>query len=193
MRLKLFIILSLIGFTNSKALAAIEGGEDQSGLYLELSAGFAPTANFKTKIEGSDTVEAAGAGAIGGLVFGNQTDYVHLLLGLKLGVLTGDDLVSDLSYSDFSLGLGWEWNIPLMTTFELVIASAGLDGNDLSGGAGQRITLSYFFGEHFKIYAAQSSLSFSVGDDEYDLSLTTFGVALPFSLDYPDKWWRKRY
>ncbi len=128
-----------------------------------------------------------------GVNVGWQVDYVHLITHFKYGQYLGDTF-TDGSYREFGLGVGWEWNIPLITTILFKFGGSAEVGNAKStSGGGLEVSLGYFVSEDIKASLVYSSTSFGSDEDNTSVDMDFVGVSVsfPFELGYPSEWWRK--
>lgn len=131
-----------------------------------------------------------------GAHLGWQVDYVHVLFHGKYGRNFGD-VFGDSNYREFGVGVGWEWNIPLITTVIYKFSGkTNVEGRDISGGSGFELQLGYFVSEDLKASFVYSAVSFdldSVGTTTNSVDADFIGLSLsfPMAIPYPSEWWRK--
>lgn len=126
---------------------------------------------------------------------GWRSQYIHLFLPIQLHTVgapsgTGSRAFEGVPYS-LGLGVGYEWNLPLMTNIGFKVLNAG--ENQLAGGLGGFIGLSYFFSEKFKLnlqYETYSAVLTS-GLPSSTTSVILLGVSMPLVIDYPIRHWRR--
>ncbi|MBL7670563.1 MAG: hypothetical protein JNM39_08755 [Bdellovibrionaceae bacterium] len=135
-----------------------------------------------------------GAGLTAGMNLGWHSDYVHLLIGGGL-----DHIFYDPSFRgglwNLGVGIGWEWNIPLMTTIFIRNSNFyGASDESFSNSNFNSIELgfSYFFSEELKANFSYSSFDQSVSSVGVKSDLFRLSMSFPFAIDYPNEWWRLR-
>jgi hypothetical protein len=144
----------------------------------------------------------------GTFLVGWRVGYNHLFIGTRLGLgqigETNFTQGYSVSYQDVSFGFGYEWNIPMMTTLEIVRreitglsqVKSKIDGQsfDASGaiGTGYRIGLAYFLKEDFKLILQYSTIYYGSGSTAFGVPGIYFGVGIPFNINYPSEWWRAK-
>lgn len=135
-----------------------------------------------------------GPGISAGMNLGWHSDYVHLLLGTGL-----DHIFYDSGFRggqwNLGVGVGWEWNIPLMTT--LFFRNSRFYGTDNQTFSDVNFTsfelgFSYFFSETLKANLTYSSFDQSVSSVGFKSDLFRVTMSFPFVIDYPNEWWRLR-
>lgn len=131
-----------------------------------------------------------------GANLGWQVDYVHVLFHGKYGRNFGD-VFGDSTYREFGVGVGWEWNIPLITTVIYKFSGkTDVDGRDISGGSGFELQLGYFVSEDLKASFVYSAVSFDldavgVATNSVDADFIGVSLSFPMAIAYPSEWWRK--
>jgi hypothetical protein len=193
----LVLSFSYLGFSQ----AAISTMADERLFYAEPDVGLVPTYGVKIKTDGGGKFTDDGQGFSAGANLGWQIEYVHIIWGLRGGILkSAEDSNLSYSYQEAGAGLGWEWNIPLMTTVMFVggrvTSDAGGGSNSISGGFGIRAALSYFLTESMKFNVSYTSMGFDqeVSGFKVKTSLDTVlaSFSFPFEVPYPQDWWRNR-
>lgn len=147
-------------------------------------------------ITGSTATSDSGFMPYLGLNLGWQVDYVHILFHGKYGRNFGDEF-GDSNYNEFGFGVGWEWNIPLITTIIYKFSGkTSVGSRDFNGGTGFEFQLGYFVSEDLKASLVFSDVSYDSGTgtgSTNGLDASFFGASLsfPMSISYPSEWWRK--
>lgn len=175
----------------------------ETELYLEPDLGI--VASYTNKISDSvgSSLKDSGQGFAGGFNLGWQTDYIHLLISYRGYIISSADF-SGRYYMihDYGFGIGYEWNIPFMTTVSLVGTRYDGDGvggiESVSGGFGVRAAISYFFTDYFKINFNYSSLRYEFEQTatnrvKVGSQIAFISLSIPIDLSYPSSWWRLRY
>lgn len=133
-------------------------------------------------------------GPYGGAILGWRSDYVHLMFSGRYGILFPDKGSSATTYH-LALGFGWEWSIPIMTSFFIDILNTKSVEDEVdssAGGVGFRFTLSYFFSQRLKANLSYINSTLSEDPIEFKVSYFTLSLSFPIDIDYPDEWWRLR-
>ena len=76
---------------------------------------------------------------------------MHLLVDYRYSAVNFEGSRDPIGYQEYGVGLGWDWNIPVMTT--VVIGGANLDSTSSASslsGMMYKLEFGYFFSEKFK-------------------------------------------
>jgi hypothetical protein len=139
-------------------------------------------------------VVVKGPGVSGGMNIGWYADYVHLILGGGVDNIFYDSLLQGGQWN-LGAGVGWEWNVPMMTTlFVRNIGFYGSNGDTLSNANffSVGLGLSYFISESMKINLSYSTFSQTISSTDIKSDLYQMTISFPFVFNYPNEWWRTR-
>jgi hypothetical protein len=163
-------------------MAQIE--EEESRFYIEpqFSGGYVTSLiKIDGKVDGLVIPQKSSSGLIfsGGGALGWQFEYVHLLLSTNFGVVSTDAGPSGSNVMggllDLGAGFGWEWNIPLMTTFMVKGLKPMKIGEGSSGGS-------------FTVMTASSNTSIGEATATEQIQTFMIGASFPIDMDYPKYW-----
>lgn len=134
-----------------------------------------------------------GSGLIVGGLLGWRADYVHLqILGGAEQMFLNTSGSGGLLH--FGGGLGWEWNLPLMTN--IFFKSFSPYGDNISTESssffGLGVGLSYFISEKIKLNFDYIGFDTELEGFGFKGDLFSITMSFPTNFNYPKEWWRVR-
>ena len=157
-------------------------------------------ASARASVEGANLAgSSSGSSLAGGANLGWRTDYMHVLIGIDYNNWTfkSDSGSGNTGVLSYGFGLGYEWNLPMMTTIMLkgasiVSQSASATTKDALFGAS--VGIAYFISPWMKFNVDYShyhqSPTIAGVDLSVDISVIGVGLSFPIDINYPTEWWR---
>jgi hypothetical protein len=117
---------------------------------------------------------------------------VHVFAEVHYLNMSGDSEREILGAKGFEsgIGLGWEWKIPLMTSFSL--SSVELtEGQNTYQAGGFKIGISYFLKESVKMNVSFQNLGASDNSSAGSNQIYQATMSFPLDFQYPKEYWRE--